>query len=309
MIRKILKWTGIIILLLVTVLTITVALRQNLKYDAPLPDIQASTDSAIIARGQELVLGPAHCGDCHSVANIDSMMKTGNGVTFAGGHLFDLPFAKIYTPNLTPDVETGIGSLTDGEIARTLRYGVKADGTSALPFMPFNNLSDEDLTAIISFLRSQRPVKNKIPKHEWNLLGKALKAFMFAPVGPDGTVAKSVKRDSSAAYGKYLAYNVANCYGCHTNRDATGGFIGEPFAGGPDFVEEGKPTLTPPNLTTDSSSRIFKWKEEDFIKRFRMGKAIPYSHMPWEAYKTMTDGDLKAVYNFLKTLPPVKQEH
>ena len=306
MIRKILKWTGIIILLLITVISITVALRQNLTYDAPYPDIKASTDSTVIARGKEIVFGAAHCGDCHSTQNVDSILSLGQQVSLSGGHKFDLPFAEIYTRNITPDKETGIGNLTDGEIARLLRYGVKANGTAVIDFMPFHNVTDEDMTAIISYLRSQKPVVNKVPDHTYTVMGKVLKAFLIKPVGPDGEPARSLARDTSAAYGKYLAYSVAECNGCHTVRDMTGGFIGEPFAGGVVFEEEGKPTLTTPNLTTDSSSRIFGWKEEDFLKRFRMGKLIPHSHMPWNAYKRMSDNDLKAIYNFLQTVKPAK---
>jgi hypothetical protein len=69
MIKKILKWTGIILLLLILAVTVVTASRQNLKYDAPYPDIKASTHSNLIARGKELIYGPAHCTDCHSTAN------------------------------------------------------------------------------------------------------------------------------------------------------------------------------------------------------------------------------------------------
>jgi mono/diheme cytochrome c family protein len=169
-------------------------------------------------------------------------------------------------------------------------------------------MSDEDLAAIISYLRSRPAVKNKVPDHALNVAGKMVKAFMVKPVGPTGPVPKMVKKDSSAAYGKYMALSVAECNGCHTKRDMAGGFVGEPFAGGNAFVEEGKTTLTPPNLTPDSTSRIFGWTEEDFIRRFRMGKIIPHSHMPWNSYKRMHDYELKAIYNYLKTLKPAKTQ-
>jgi hypothetical protein len=80
------------------------------------------------------------------------------------------------------------------------------------------------------------------------------------------------------------------------------------MGGGTPFVEEGKTTLTPPNLTPHPSSRIYGWSQDDFIKRFRMGKVIPHSHMPWESYGRMTDVELKAIYKYLKTLKPVNSE-
>jgi mono/diheme cytochrome c family protein len=229
-------------------------------------------------------------------------MELGQEVSLAGGHAFDLPIGKIYTKNITPDSETGIGRFTDHEIARALRYGVGPDGRALFDFMPFHNTSDEDLKAIISYLRAQKPVRNEIPESSFNLMGKVVKAFLIKPVGPSGEVPFDIRRDSTAEYGKYLAINVANCSGCHTKRDLmTGAFTGEPFAGGLEI--EG---LVTPNLTTDSSSRIFTWDQQKFITRFREGKKIQQSPMPWNSFKRMSDGDLAAIYKYLKSLKPVK---
>src|SRR5690349_24786238 len=153
-IRKIFKWTGIIIVSLALLVTITVALRQDLEFESPYPQITASTDSAIIARGKEIVFGPAHCASCHSTANADSLLDLGIAPPMSGGYEFKLPFGSFYTKNISPDKETGIGRYTDPEIARLLRYGVKPDGSAVLDFMPFHDVSDEDMTAILSYLRS-----------------------------------------------------------------------------------------------------------------------------------------------------------
>lgn len=280
--------------------------RQHLKYEAPYPAIKASTDTAIIAKGRHIVLGAAHCVDCHStIKNVDSVLKLGQDPPLSGGLKFDLPFGTFYTRNLTPDVETGIGSMTDGEIARVLRYSVKKNGESVLPFMPFQNMSDEDLTAVISYLRSLKPVKNKVSDHDYNAMGKVIKAFLIKPLRPTEPLQASVKADTSAAYGKHLVMAVANCNECHTKRNSIGDFVGKPLAGGTEFEEEGKPTLVSPNLTPHPSGRIYGWTEEAFIERFRMGKLIPYSHMPWESFGRMTDDELKAIYHYLKTLEPV----
>lgn len=299
--KKILKWTGFILLFLILGITLTVMGRQNIKYDRPYPTITASADSSVIIRGKHLVFGAAHCADCHSKTNADSLLKLGQDVPLTGGMVFDLPVGKIYAKNITPDKETGIGNYTDAEIARALRYGVHPDGRVVFDFMPFHNMTDEDMTAVISFLRAQKPMKNKVPDHDLNVLGKAVKAFMIKPVGPDGEVAKQISPDSSAAYGKYLANNVANCSGCHTVRDLSGTFTGEPFAGGNEI--EGFIT---PNITPDSTSRIFGWSQQNFIDRFRMGKLQPKSPMPWQSFGRMTDEELKAIYSYLRTVKPVK---
>jgi mono/diheme cytochrome c family protein len=307
MIRKILKWTGIGLLSLVLMFALVVTARQNLTFKAPYPDIKSSTDSVVIARGKEIVFGPAHCADCHYSGNADSIFNLGQEPPLSGGHKFALPLGDFYTGNITPDSAFGIGKYTDGEIARVLRYGVRPNGTAAIDFMPFHDMSDEDMVAVISYLRSKPAVHNKVPDHTVTLLGRVIKAFLIKPVGPSREVLRSIPRDTSIAYGKYLATSVANCNGCHTNRDMmTGAFIGEPFAGGLKFNEPGVPELISPNLTPHKDGRITGWSQQDFIKRFRMGKIIPYSHMPWNSFKRMSDNDLKAIYKFLKSLPASK---
>jgi mono/diheme cytochrome c family protein len=102
---------------------------------------------------------------------------------------------------------------------------------------------------------------------------------------------------------------VANCNECHTKRDKIGKYIGEPLAGGNVFKGKGKPTLTTPNLTPDpATGHIVNWTEEMFIKRFRSGKLIPHSHMPWEAYGRMSDLELKAIYKYLRSIKPVQND-
>ena len=299
-ILKIAKWTGLILLTLITGLSLTIASRQNLHYDAPYPNIHASTDSAVIARGKHLVYSSAHCIDCHQRANADSLIALGQEVPLSGGVLFDLPLGKIYSKNITPDKETGIGKYTDVEIARALRYGVHPDGTVVYDFMPFHNTSDEDLTAMISYLRAQRPVHNAVPDHQLNLMGNAVKAFLVKPAGPVGEVPRAVTPDTTAVYGRYIAMHLAECNGCHTKRDMAGAVIGEPFGGGNNI--EGFIT---PNLTPDPTGRIYKWTKNDFITRFRKGKLIPGSPMPWRSFGRMTDEELTALYNFLRSLKPV----
>ena len=122
------------------------------------------------------------------------------------------------------------------------------------------------MTAIISYLRAQKPVSNKVPANSLNILGNVVKAFMIKPVGPDGPVPTSVKKDTTVEYGKYLALNVANCKGCHTERDLSGTFTGELFAGGNDI--DGFIT---PNITTDSSSRMAGWSQGKFHRPVSYG--------------------------------------
>ncbi|MFZ7123381.1 MAG: c-type cytochrome, partial [Bacteroidota bacterium] len=180
---RILKRIGLILLVILVLFVAVVYIRADRTFEAPLPEISASRDSAVIARGEYLVYGPAHCADCHTSRDQRADVLAGKHVPLHGGGYFDLPFGRVYTHNLTSDA-TGLLSFSDYEIARSLRYGVAKDGHALLDFMPFHNLSDEDLTAVISFLRTLEPVKYEVPKTEFNFIGKAIKAFMIKPIGP-----------------------------------------------------------------------------------------------------------------------------
>ena len=310
MIRKILKWTGIVILALVVGVATATALLQHKTFEAPYPAIKASKDSAVIARGRHLVLSAAHCADCHSpIRNVDSLLKLGQDPPLSGGYNFNFALGSFYSRNITSDSATGIGRYSDEQIARMLRHSVKADGEVILPFMPFQHLADDDLSAIISYLRTTKPVRNEVPENEYKLMGNVVKAFLLKPQGPTEEIPVSVTPDSSASYGRYLVMSVANCGGCHTKRDNVGKPAGEPLAGGNPFQEKGQPTLTPPNLTPDPiSGHIYGWSQEAFINRFRMGRTIKHSHMPWESFSRMTDDELKAIYNYLQTVKAVNTE-
>lgn len=257
----------------------------------------------------EIYSSAVHCADCHAAVGTEGMVNKGQEVALSGGKVFELEIGLIHPRNITPDSLTGIGSLTDAQIARSLRYGVGYDGRAMFDFMPFHSTSDEDLSAIISYIRSMPPVKNVVPKDSYNLLGKVIRAFALKPVGPDGEVLKAIKPDSTAAYGKYLATSVANCRGCHTNRDQmTGAFIGKDFSGGLEFDEKGF-IFNTPNLTPDKNTgHIFGWSEDVFLQRFRRGKVYPQSPMPWGPFARMSDLEIKAIYRYLRSVEPVENK-
>jgi len=311
---KILKWTFISLASIILLLFIYVQLRWDKTFEAPYPNIVASKDSAVIARGKHLVYGPAHCGSCHIPMDKIAEAENGEMLPLSGGVEFVFPPGTLRPPNLTPDKETGIGRFTDGEIARTMRYMVGSDGRCVFPLMPFAELSDEDLTAIISFLRSQDPVKHEVKKSEYTFLGKAVLTFgLVKPEGTKGNPPKSMRPDSTAEYGKYLANYVANCVGCHTARDLkTGKFIGEPFAGGLIFGPDGMTkykTFISPNLTPEvNTGLIAEWSETKFIDRFKQGRVHDGTPMPWGSFTHMDEIELKALYRYLHSLKPVNNK-
>jgi mono/diheme cytochrome c family protein len=281
-------------------------------FDAPYPDVAASTDPGVIARGKHLAFGPAHCSTCHVPMDRILDVEKGLDMPLSGGWELVIPPGVFRAPNITPDMETGIGKLTDGELARIMRHSVGADGRFLMPFMPFQGMSDEDLIAIISFLRAQEPVRNTIPRSEYTFLGKSLLALgAMKPQGPAQSPEKSVQPDSTAGYGRYLAHSVANCVGCHTERDMmTGESTGPAFAGGmvfdPDAMTGGYAFVSS-NLTPDPETGLAQPDERAFISRFRDGRLHNGTPMPWGAFSRMDDLELKAIHRYLRSLAPVRR--
>jgi mono/diheme cytochrome c family protein len=299
-----------------------VQMSYDRTFDGPMPDIKASDDPAVIERGKYMVFAAAHCGTCHGDVDQHEKAIAGEELPLSGGFVIDIPPGKFTAPNITPDEETGIGSFTDGEIARALRYGVGRDGRALFPFMPFQHISDDDLTAIISYLRAQEPVKREHPRREFSFIGKAVAALVLEPEAPSREVHESITPEPTAEYGRHLAYDVANCYGCHTDRDLMSGeFIGEPFGGGLKFPSEADPTvmLVTPNLTKHATGMLSRYDEDGFIARLRAGTTIangtknglpvPGTPMPWGAIGKMTDDDLRAIYLFLESLDPIDKDN
>jgi mono/diheme cytochrome c family protein len=302
--QRIVLGAGGLLLIGLLVLVTTAQLRWSRTFDAPLPDIRASSDPAIIARGEYLARGPAHCVDCHTAPG---------GAEMAGGFEWHLPLGIVRSRNITSDPETGIGRRTDAEIARLLRYGVRHDGRAALPLMEFQHLSDEDLVAVISYLRTLEPVHNPVSDHDFNVMGKTVMSFLIRPIGPQTPpAATSPAEGPTLERGAYLANAVANCAGCHSERNPMdGSYTGARLAGGSIWDMESDPTrvFVTPNLTPDArTGHLAGWSEDAFVSRFRAGKRFGDSHMPWGAYNAMSDDDLRAIYRYLMSLDPVENE-
>jgi mono/diheme cytochrome c family protein len=313
MIWKVLRAAIVFLVIVIVGLLGTVLVRWDRTFDAPLPEIRASKDSAVIAAGRYLAFGPAHCAYCHTTAETVPALDRGEQPPLSGGAVFALPVGTFRTPNLTPDRATGIGAVSDGQLARMLRYGVRRDGRAAVPFMNYHALSDADLTALVSFLRSQVPVSHLVPPHDVNLLGKAVLAFVIKPIGPTSAPpSESPPVGATVARGAYLVGAVAECADCHTQRSMVDGhFTGPRLAGGSPFPVEGKPgvVVVPPNLTPDpKTGRIAAWTEAQFLTRFRQGRLIPESPMPWNALGRMADDDLRAIYRYLRSVTPIERD-
>ena len=219
MIRRILLSLGVLFLVLVAAIAVYVGSRQHLKFDAPYPEVTASTDTAVVARGRYVVRNLVGCAQCHGDTTKYAAYVAGEDVPLSGGYTWDIPPGSIHARNITPDDETGIGRFADREVARALRYGVGRDGRALLPFMELQGLSDEDLVAVVSYLRTQAPVHNVVPAHRYSVLGMIVKATVLAnPVGPKETPPTTSPRGPTVENGRYLVESVTLCWACHTQR-------------------------------------------------------------------------------------------
>lgn len=282
------------------------------KEEVPMPDVTASDDPAVLERGRYLVYGPAQCSACHGA--YEPSVPTGNtsDVPLSGGRAFDFGgMGVVWAANLTSDPDTGLGARSDAEIARAIQNAVLPDGTvGAMMAFDAANLSHEDLTAVVSFLRTLDPVKNQVPSNDLNLAGRlAFKAFGGGPDLSPAPAGVPAADEPSLERGAYLVTDVAGCLSCHSPMTAKGGWRPiEPVGGGgmpsPDDFNPGMEHAGP-NLTAHPTAGVTGRLDEDaFVVRMRAPRQYPGSRMPWENYARMTDADLRSVYRYLRSLPP-----
>jgi mono/diheme cytochrome c family protein len=282
-------------------------------WNRPVADTRAVNDPEVIERGRYIVYGPGRCADCHTPDEARPRLSGGETVPLSGGSGEHTYLGTWTAPNLTPDSATGIGNVTDAQLARMMRYGINRNGHVALPFMDaFADLTEADLVAVISFLRSQPAMRGTAPRAEVNLLGRLALTYFIDPYAPTRPIENSIAPEPTAAYGEYVARALAGCAACHTARSLqTGRYLSPPFSGGLAFksrLHAGMMYVSP-NLTPDAATgRITSWTEDAFVTRFRQGPLIEDSPMPWGGFRRMTDVDLRALYKYLRSLSPARHD-
>ena len=306
--RQVLLALTVGLLLLVGAVWATVELRWKRRFDAPYPPVAANADQAVISRGEYLVYSAAACAYCHVPRDQWPVLDRGERLPLTGDHLFRLPFGQIYSSNLTPDPETGIGTRSDAELSRVLRYGVRADGRAAFPLMEIQ-LSDEDLTAVVSYLRSQPAKVHAVPDHQFSRFGKALMAFAISPASPatrppaTSPTGPTIERGAYPGESRVLLHVLS--YEPRVGGSARGAGIRRwPTDGGCRGSQSGLC-----HSESDARSRI---ESDRTVVRGYIRDALPHGQliagtpMPWGAYARLTEEDLRAIYRFLRSLPPTR---
>jgi mono/diheme cytochrome c family protein len=270
-------------------------------WDIPYPAVTADRTEAGVARGA--VLFHASCEVCHRPAF---------GTRASGALMAEVPewLGSFYAPNLTSHSTAGIGALSDGAIARMIRFGVNREGRFGP--MPNYGMSDADLAAVIGFLRSDDPLfapdPQSTPRSRLSLAGKAALAAagMFSP--PERPVSGIIAPPPapSVAYGRYLADSVYQCGDCHTagmDPDKTQG--PDAYAGGAEMTNATGQTIYSPNLTKDDKTGIGLWTRDAFARAIRDGirpdgSALGY---PMPHFRGARELEVDALYAYLRSLP------
>lgn len=275
----------------------------------------------VIAKGQYLANYVAPCMDCHSTRDFSKFAgPIVAGTEGMGGEVFDQKLAGlpgvIYAKNITPDKETGIGNWTDDEILRAITQGISKNGDTLFPIMPytrFNHMAKEDLLSIVAYLRSLKPISNKVPARQ--LMIPISMAYPAPALQPSVDNNQRPPETEQVAYGGYLT-NAAACAECHTpmGKDGQPDFS-KTFGGGLTF-DLGTFKVTTANISPDSTG-IGAWTEEIFLNKFKNNSSDAVINrnpgkentiMPWKMYGQMKESDLKAIYAYLRTVAPVNQK-
>jgi mono/diheme cytochrome c family protein len=320
--KTLLKVVGIALLAIVALAAIGVSwlsLRKPAQREAVTEKVEATP--VRLARGRYLVHHVSICVDCHSERTQAYGLPFKPGREGVGGFIWDQKIGfpgTLAAANLTPDPDTGLGKWTDGEIVRAMREGVDREGNALFPIMPYGHLrhmSDEDANSIVAYLRTLAPLRYEKPKKALNVPLNFVEKFIPKPV--EAPVA-SVDPSNHLEYGKYLT-TIAMCSECHTPKDGKGNPIaGRDFAGG---WQMDAPTfrVVTSNITPHPSTFMGRATKEEFIGRFRAfanyttetAPPAPKGKntlMPWISFSGMTDEDLGAIYDYLRSVPPIENK-
>jgi mono/diheme cytochrome c family protein len=258
-----------------------------------------------LARGEYLSRHVTVCVHCHAERNMQFFASPPISATAGKGGFFfrEAGLGELYSPNITPH---SLEKWTDGEIIRAVTAGVNQEGDPLFPIMPYKlyaQLKQEDLHAIVAYVRTLKPIHAEIPRSKLEFPLNLIVRMIPGPTPVDPTI------QSNEGY--YLA-TIAGCIQCHTPVDDRGqGLPGMTLAGGQRFG-----TVKSANITPDPETGIGKWTKEEFVATFKKWQdpalqsivVAPEQNtvMPWVDFSGMKEEDLAAIYDYLRTVPAIR---
>ncbi|RBM09510.1 c-type cytochrome [Novacetimonas cocois] len=276
----------------------------------------ARDERAEIAAG-EYVARAADCGACHTLPG---------HAPFSGGLAFHLPMGTIRSTNITPDPKAGIGSYSEAEFARAVRQGIRRDGATLYPAMPYPSyarMTDADVHALyVYFMKGVTPVATPVAPNDivWPLSMRwPLVAWRMMFVPSEDQAGQQVRRafaDPQLARGAYLVEGPGHCGACHTPRGIAMQEKALTAADGPLFLSGGGTVdgWNPVSLRGEARVGLGRWSEDDIVTFLRTGRvthAAAFGGMTdaiRHGTQHMTEEDLRAIAHYLKSLPPARAE-
>jgi mono/diheme cytochrome c family protein len=259
----------------------------------------AQSSAEDIARGKALT----EAGDCASCHTADPAKP------FAGGKRIDTPFGGIYSPNLTPDRDTGLGGWSDGEFYRALHFGVARDGSRYYPAFPYPNftkMTRQDVLAIRAYLAALAPVKNTPPPPElrwpfgYRVLMRGWNWLFFKP----GVMMPDQHRSAEWNRGRYLVEGPGHCGACHTPKNILGADKRDQKFGGGEIGG-----MFAPRLDGAARSGLKSWSVDDIAEYLQSGRngrshaGELMSEVVVNSTSRMSEEDVRAIAVYLKSLP------
>lgn len=274
------------------------------------PSAAVSDAANPIEMGRYLAVA-GNCSSCHTRAD---------GAPYAGGVAFETEFGTIYSTNITPDATAGIGAWTEAQFVRAMREGIDADGKHlypAFPYTSFTKVSDADLSALYTFLKSVQASDFQPPENDlgfpWNqrwLLGLWKWLFFDA-----GAYQPLTDRDASWNRGAYLVQGLAHCGTCHTPRNFLGAEKTDQYlAGGVynDKIPTGDVRPWAAVNLTQADSGLKKWSSGDLFDYLKTGHSNPagslgpMNEVIGNSTRLLNQNDLVAIATYIKSLPPIE---
>jgi hypothetical protein len=295
-----------VIIILVGAFADFISMKGVPKYQAKTVALKIKTTPARVERGRQL--SAMLCNDCHMN---DKTQK------LTGRRMGELPqFGNVYSRNITNDPVHGIGNMTDGQVYYLLRTGVRPDGRF-LPIMAkLQKMSDEDLQSIIAFLRSDNQWVQADPTPDvdskYSFLAKFLTNMQLVKPMPFHNSVPEPDTTDKVKWGEYVCLYRVECYTCHSSDFTTDDFIYPEkskgfFGGGNKFAMPDGTTMHSLNITMDDETGIGKWTEDQFVKAVKTGivPSGPALRPPMKPFVYLSDGEVRAIYAYLKTIPKI----
>jgi mono/diheme cytochrome c family protein len=257
--------------------------------------VPALAQTPQIERGKYLVT-IGICEGCHSPR--DAQGHPVKSMRLAGGRRS----GGLMTPNLTPDIETGLGKWSEAQIVEALRNGVRPDGSRIRPPMAifwYRHFSDADARAIAAYLKSVPPIANKVERTPVTTPAPVYDRVETVPEPAD-----------NAARGKYLAQTVSHCMQCHTPREGQFPDLARVGAGGNTYSPPQGGEVVSPNLTPGNTDGVAKWTDAQLKHAITHGVRPDGGQMvnvmDFELYEQMKPEDLDLLVGYIRSLKPVE---